>query len=170
LPVALRNPSNYADPNKALEAVTLHARRGVLTGPEQPIRSIAEGQIPVFRMDGTYWLYPLHPASRSSLVAVEALPDGSLLTLERAFVSMVNPLVISLRRAEFPPDDGSAALMVSDLAVFDTSQGWLLDNFEGLTRHRERFFFMVSDDNRRSLQSTLLVYFELLGSETMTDP
>jgi hypothetical protein len=34
--------------------------------------------------------------------------------------------------------------------------------FEGLTRHRGQRFFMVSDDNRRTLQSTLLVYFELL--------
>ena len=49
------------------------------------------------------------------------------------------------------------------MAVFDTSQGWLLDNFEGLARHREQRFFMVSDDNRSALQSTLLVYFELLS-------
>jgi hypothetical protein len=169
LPVVLRDPGNYADPNKALESVTLHPRHGILTGPEQPMRSGASGRIPVFRMDEASWAYPLHSAPRSSLVAIEALPDGSLLTLERAFVSAINPLVISLRRAEFSPNDGSAPLRVSDLAVFDTSQGWLLDNFEGLARHRERFFFMVSDNNWRTTQTTLLVYFELLGSGTMTD-
>jgi len=46
--------------------------------------------------------------------------------------------------------------------VFDTGQGWLMDNFEGLSHYRDRRFFMVSDDNCNGLQSTLLVYFEVL--------
>ena len=35
-------------------------------------------------------------------------------------------------------------LQVDNVAVFDTSDGWLLDNFEGLTRQRGRRFFMIS--------------------------
>jgi hypothetical protein len=68
--------------------------------------------------------------------------------------------VISLRRTRLLADQ--TLLKVENVAVFDTSDGWLLDNFEGLTRHRSRRFFMVSDDNTSPLQSTLLVYFELL--------
>ena len=46
--------------------------------------------------------------------------------------------------------------------MLDSGQDWLLDNFEGLTRHREQRFFMISDDNCNGWQSTLLAYFELL--------
>jgi hypothetical protein len=94
---------------------------------------------------------------------MEALPDGSLLTLERAFVSLLRPFIITLRRTQLSAHS-KEPLSVEDVAVFDTSQGWFLDNFEGLTRHRDQRFFMVSDDNQSALQSTLLVYFELLPS------
>jgi hypothetical protein len=86
------------------------------------------------------------------------------LTLERAFVSLLQPLYIVLRRTHLP-ENRYVALVVKDVAVFATSQGWLLDNFEGLTLHRNHRFFMISDDNSRALQSTLLVYFELLPSQ-----
>jgi len=46
--------------------------------------------------------------------------------------------------------------------VLDNTKGWLLDNFEGLTQHQGRYFFMVSDNNDNRLQRTLLTYFEIL--------
>ncbi len=52
---------------------------------------------------------------------------------------------------------------VTTLAVLDSSQGWSVDNFEGLARHRGLKFFMVSDNNFSALQKTLLVYFEPTG-------
>lgn len=163
LPTVLRDIRNYHDGNQALEAVTLDPRWGVLVGTETPLRSDPPGQIRIFTGSGRFWIYPLGGAPGSALVAMEALPDGSLLTLERAFVALLRPLVISLRRAELPTLGTTGTLLnVTDIAVFDSSQGWLLDNFEGLTRHRDRRFFMVSDDNCSSWQTTLLVYFELL--------
>ena len=97
---------------------------------------------------------------------MEALTDGSLLTLERAFVTPLQPLIISLRRTEPlpPPGTNQTLLKVANVAVFDSGRGWLLDNFEGLTRHRDQRFFMVSDDNCNTWQATLLVYFELKSS------
>ena len=160
LPTPLQDSAAYANSNKALEAVTLDPRWGLLTGPEQPLHGEAPGVVPIYAQNGRRWLYPLHSAPASSLVAMESLPDGSLLTLERAFVSLTRPFVISLRRTRLLADQ--TLLKVENVAVFDTSDGWLLDNFEGLTRHRDHRFFMVSDDNTNPLQSTLLVYFELL--------
>lgn len=160
LPAPLQNTRNYSNVNQALESVTIHPRWGVLTAPERPLRVGPPGYTPIYALDGRYWLYPLYPAPNSSLVALEALPDGSLLTLERAFVSVLRPLVISLRRVRLP--DGPEPLQVENVAVLDTSQGWLLDNFEGLAQRDERHFFMVSDDNSNALQNTLLAYFELL--------
>lgn len=163
LPAVLRDIHNYRDGNKALEAVTLDPRWGILMGTETPLRNDPDGQIRIFTASNRFWNYPLGNAPGSALVAMETLPEGSLLTLERAFVAPLRPLVISLRRAELPVlGTTRAPLKVTDLAVFDSSQGWLLDNFEGLTRHRDRRFFMVSDDNCSSWQTTLLVYFGLL--------
>jgi hypothetical protein len=164
LPPLLRNPRVYSNPNKALEAVTWTPEWGILLAPEQPLRGARPDTVPIVAADGRQWQYPLYPAPNSGLVALEALPDGSLLTLERAFVSLSRPLVIALRRTR--PVKTSGPLAVTDIAVFSTADGWLLDNFEGLTRHRDRCFFMISDDNGNLWQNTLLVYFELLAPPT----
>ena len=162
LPAPLRDLRNYDDSNHALEAVTIDPRWGILTGTETPLRNHPEGQIRLFRQNGQFWNYPLSSAPNSALVAMEALPDGGLLMLERAFVAPLQPLIISLRRVTLPAGETAAPLPVTDVAVFDSTQGWLLDNFEGMTRYRGQQFFMISDDNCKPWQSTLLVQFELL--------
>lgn len=164
LPAPLRDLRRYRDSNQALEAVTIDPRWGVLVGVEAPLRGDPTGQVRLFALGGHFWNYPLGGAPGGALVAMEALPDGGLLTLERAFVAPLRPLIISLRRTELPATPTEAPLKVADVAVFDSGQGWLLDNFEGLTRYRDRRFFMVSDDNCGAWQATLLVHFELLTS------
>lgn len=161
LPALLSDLRNYRDINQALEAVTIDPRWGVLTGTEAPLRDDPAGRICLFASDGRFWSYPLGSAPGSALVAMEALPDGGLLMLERAFVAPLRPLIISLRCTELPPMGGETPLPVADVAVLDSSQGWLLDNFEGLTRYRDRRFFIISDDNCSAWQTTLLVHFEL---------
>lgn len=163
LPNTLRNPYNYRNGNEALEAVTIDQRWGIITGSETPLRNDPPELIRIFTTDGRFWLYPLGHAPGSALVAMEALPDGSLLTLERAFVLPLQPFSISLRRTTLPDPKKIIPLSVSDIATFQSDQGWNLDNFEGLTRYRDNRFFMVSDDNCSILQTTLLVYFELLN-------
>lgn len=162
LPLLLRDIRNYRDRNQALEAVTVDPRWGVLVGTEAPLRNDPDHQVRIFTRNGSFWNYPLGHASGSALVAMEALPEGDLLTLERAFVTPLRPLVISLRRTPLPaPGKDSTPLKVADVAVFDSSRGWLLDNFEGLTRYRDQRFFTISDDNCSTWQTTLLLYFEL---------
>lgn len=168
LPRPLRAIKNFRKPNRSLEAVALHPDHGLLLAPELPLRDDPAGQLSVFAGQQRRWRYPLHPSRGSALVAMEVLADGSLLTLERAFVSLLQPLVISLRHARL--DRGPGLLQVRDLAVFDTSRGWLLDNFEGLSVHRDGRLFIVSDDNNSVLQSTLLVYLELLPGALGDDP
>ncbi len=170
LPAPLRDLRNYANSNQALEAVTLDPRWGVLVGTEAPLRQDPSGQIRIFRLDGRFWRYPLGNAPGSALVAMEALPEGGLLTLERAFVAPLRPLIISLRQTELPAPEGNAPLKVTEVAVFDNSQGWLMDNFEGLTHYRDRRFFMISDDNCNAWQLTLLAYFEWLPPHPATAP
>ncbi|HRY15129.1 MAG: esterase-like activity of phytase family protein [Candidatus Competibacteraceae bacterium] len=171
LPAPLRNRRRYRDENQALEAITFHPRWGLLVGTEAPLRNEPADQVRLFQLDGGHsWSYPLAPALGSALVAMEALPNNDLLTLERAFVAPLRPLIISLRRTSLPTPGEATPLTVADVAVFDSSQGWLLDNFEGLTHHREQRFFMISDDNCSAWQSTLLVYFALLPARLETTP
>lgn len=164
LPATLREASNYRDSNRALEAVAIDPVWGIVTGPELALRNDPKSLVRLFSASGRSGFYPLGDAPGSALVAMETLPQGGLLTLERAFVSILHPFTIRLRRTELPRQD-KRRLKVRDVAVFDSGQGWLVDNFEGLTRYRERRFFMVSDDNCNGLQATLLMYFELLPFE-----
>jgi hypothetical protein len=162
IPALLKDVKNYRGSNKALEALTVDSRWGVLVGTEFPLRNEPTGRVRIYSSDGLSWLYPLSDSPRSALVAIEALPEGGLLTLERAFVAPMLPLIISLRLTEQLLPGMDAPLKVKDAAILESGQGWLLDNFEGLSRYRDRRFFMVSDDNCISLQATLLVQFELL--------
>lgn len=155
LPEPLQQVRNYVHSNAALEAVTIHPELGVLTAPERSLRKNA-GKITIYALDGRQWAFPQYEAPKSAVVALEALADGSILVLERAFVSKFRPLIISLRRVTL--DNGQQP---TKIVVFNNSQGWRIDNFEGLTRHQAHFFFMVSDDNDSYLQRTLLSYFEI---------
>jgi hypothetical protein len=168
LPKPLQNVKNYVNSNKALESVTIHPQFGILTAPEWPLKE-NKGKIVIYSLAGPQWSFPPQPAPNSAVVALEALDDGSVLVLERAWVSIWQPLIISLRRVWLSPCEKCAGhintnVKVKQVVEFDSSQGWNLDNFEGLTRHQGSYFFMVSDDNESSWQRTLLSYFEIIDN------
>lgn len=152
LPEVLKDRAAYRDNNKMLEAVAW--RQGVLTTPEWPLRAEPDHDLVIYGAEGERWRLKQAPARNSAVVALESLPDGSLLIMERAFTAPVF-LIITLRR--FFPESGATAT----IATLNNSKGWRLDNFEGLTRYRENTFFMVSDNNFSAAQKTLLTYFEL---------
>jgi len=155
LPLALQKRDAYASTNKALESLADHPQLGLLTAPET---AMGDGDLSIWAVDGRRWHYTPAPALGSSVVDMEALPDGRLVVLERAFVSPLWPLVISLRLAELGTETAAG---VSTLVTLDGADGWRLDNFEGLAWHAGDRFFMVSDDNGSDLQRTLLVYLRL---------
>ncbi len=158
LPAPLNRREAYAGANQSLEAVASHPVLGILTAPEQPLRGADAGQLAVYALDGRVWHAPRAPHPNSALTEMEVLPDGSLLLLERAFELLPPRVVIWLRQGRLG-DEGALALETR--AVLDSSEGWHLDNFEGLARHRARRFFLVSDDNGSPLQNTLLIYLEV---------
>lgn len=163
LPPGLAAVERYASGNLALESLTVHPREGVLVAPERPLRGADPRRIPITALDGRRWRYPLSERHANSLVELEALPDGSVLALERSFSLAFGHRVTALRRiAALPEAPGSAPLAVEDLAVLDSADGWNLDNFEGLARHHGMRFFLVSDDNGLPWEKTLLVYLEIL--------
>lgn len=166
LPEPLRNRQNYSDSNQALEAVTRHPQFDILTTPERPLKKHS-GEVIIYSLTGQQWHIPQPSAPNSAVVAMETLTDGSILILERAFVSIFRPFTISLRRIWLSacptcPAASQPVLDVQPVVNWNNGEGWNLDNFEGLTHHQGAYFFIVSDDNDNFLQRTLLSYFELV--------
>jgi len=145
--------------NKMLEAVCIHPREGVLTAPEEPLND-ETGTARLYRADGRAWR--LTPG-RGGIVALECLPNGDVLVMERDYSMFTLRFIITLRRLHLPPGTTPDSLLPAEtLATLDSHQGLQIDNLEGLARHDGNRFFMVSDDNDVFIQRTLLSYFELV--------
>jgi hypothetical protein len=158
LPGVLTNPRFYKDANNGLESLTLHPTLGLLTGPEKSRRG---DTIPFFDPSGERWLY--RPFEEyGAMVALEALDNGEVIVLERAFSFPLAPWTITLARVRPSRENAGTELPAERLARFNSGQGWRISNFEGLTHHRDNRFFMVSDDGGKVLLQTQLVYFEIL--------
>jgi hypothetical protein len=162
LPAALRDVHRYRGGNTMLESVCLHPREGILTAPEKPLDD-ETSTARLYRMDGGSWRFPANPGG---IVALECLPGGDVLVMEREYSSLSLHWVVTLRNLRLPPGTPLDSLLVTEtVTTLDSDKGLHLDNFEGLTRHRGNRFFMVSDDNDVFIQRTLLVYFELVDQK-----
>ena len=163
LPAALSDINNYARANRALESIAWHPQWHYLTAPEQPMRGSSESIVPLFALDpAQHWRYPLAAEPNAGLTAIEVLDDGSILTLERGFGVFFVPVISTLRRIAKLPEETGSLLAPQTIARFNSGQGWYIDNFEGLTHLGHGRILMVSDDNTKPYQSTLLAAFELL--------
>ncbi len=156
LPSILADKKNYSTTNQMLEAVTLHPEKGILTIAQRPMKGRKNQRL--YALNGESWEYHMEKHKGNGVSAMEALPDGRILFMERAWHSLLSPLIVTLKEGRFSAD---GKLQLKVIATLNSSKGWALDNFEGLTRHKGQRFFMVSDDNNSLLQRTLLFYFEL---------
>lgn len=159
LPDLLRRSGYRPKTNRGMEAVTLHLQQGIITGPEYPRANQSHYLIST---SGRTWQYQPKEAD-GALVALEALPNGDLVLLERAYTSIFSPWVISLTRIRAADLVSSSSVTTELIARFDSGQGWLIQNMEGLTRHQGMHFFMVSDDGNKPWAQTQLVYFKIVG-------
>ncbi len=162
LPSRLRDEKYAPRGNRSLEAVTRHPLFGLMTGPEQPPDGIAH----YLAADGErYWTFTTGELE-GALVALESLPNGDLLLLERAYTSIFSPWVITLSRIPLSElQSGKSEVESQTVARMDSSEGWLIQNMEGLTRHQGMSFFMVSDDGNKPWAQTQLFYFRVIDPE-----
>ncbi len=158
LPALLADGKNFVEPNKGLEALTVQPAFGVLTAPEAPLKGEPRGYSHIFSLDGRAWRYPLAP--NHHIVGLQALEGRGVLVLERDYRSLLGGMRIALRRVELPAKDDEP-LVPETLVELSTNDGHPIDNFEGLTAHRGRRYFLISDDNDIFLQRTLLLYIEI---------
>jgi len=165
LPEPLADAARYAGSNSGLEAVAVHPLHGVLVAPEARLTGDASDTLPIFALDGGEWRYQPLDARYSAIVGIEVTPEGDLTILERRYKSIFSAVIFSLRRLHMHEAPAGSAPPVSDIARFSNREGWRVDNFEGIARHRGNRWFIVSDDNRSAIQRTVLVYFEVLGDD-----
>jgi hypothetical protein len=159
---ALKNPNRYADSNKGLEAVTVHPTAGVLSAPEFPLKHESDDRVRIYSPDGLWLTLPRLKTRNAAIVALEALPDGSILSMERAHDWWTLSLTVALRLTQAPNIAGNREPAPGRTIVrMNSANGWAVENFEGLARHKSNRFFMVSDDNGQPFLNTVLVYFAI---------
>jgi len=146
---------NYQTKNKALESIAYSKKYGIITAAELPLIGSDNSLHVVYAKDKKYKFF-----ASSSLTAMEFIDEDRVLTLERSFNQLTRQRVIVLKEVDLSKvKDGVCHSKV--LAMLNSSKGWRLDNFEGLTKVGKNKFLMVSDDNRGFFQKTLLVLFKI---------
>ncbi len=149
--------------NSGLEAVA--------TGPNGAVFAIPERSgdlhrpFPVWRRAGEAWETLHLPRSGDFLITDAAVgPDGRLYVLERS-LSLLGGFAMRIRRANVAGMADGALLQTEEMALFPVGSG--VDNMEGMSfapggdGRREARLLVVSDDNFRFFQRTLLVEFVL---------
>ena len=165
IPKKLRKKKYYRSKNKALESVTIHPEYGILTAAEYPLKKYPKNKQSIYSSTGKIWHFPASKATNSAITGLEVLPNGDILVLERAYKDLITPIKIFLRRIKFNQCDKQQNCKTQVIASFNGADGWLLDNFEGLTHFQGNKYLMVSDDNGSPLQKTILVLFEIKSTE-----
>lgn len=160
LPAALEERATYHRRGKALESVTIHPQHGVLTAPEYPLKNSDWSLLSLYSAAGDEFTTARDDEADFALCALESMPDGSLLALRRRHQFLAPAWTSRLERLVFTGNNTMQRQLVAELVI--ASGGFPVDNYEGLARHRDNRFFMISDNNEHFMQQTLLVYFEII--------
>ncbi len=102
---------------------------------------------------------------------MSALPDGSLLILERrfkkpkGFLGMLSNNIIKMRIRHIPAKNLRPGRLIDGKILLEANRRYRIDNMEGLATHTnpngDQIITIMSDDNFSALQSTLLLQFLL---------
>lgn len=88
------------------------------------------------------------------------MSDGSLLILEREFHLLSLGHTLWLKKVPLMECKANTC-PAKTLIKLKSSDGWELDNFEGLTRIGDDLYLMISDDNDSFLQECIVVLFQV---------
>ena len=164
LPKALKNSDNYRSRNKSLESLAWHAKYGIVTATEWPLKQYDKKKQTIYALSGKKWHFKAEPEARSAVSAIEVMEDGNFLVLERSFVSYLDPFVVTLKKV-YINQCKKGMCKTEVLLKMNSHKSWGVDNFEGLTRVGKNRYVMISDDNDNFFQKTLLIYFEVLDEK-----
>ncbi len=167
-PKKLSKKSKFRHKNKALESVSYHPKYGIITAAEYPIKKYKKTTQTLFSNTGKEWHFERSKATNSAITGLEVLANGDVLVLERAYKNPVTPVVINLRRLHLDQCTKDKQCKTETIARFNASDGWVVDNFEGLAHYKGNQYLMVSDDNNNIFQKTILVLFEISNNKVAT--
>lgn len=162
LPKKLRDPKNYRSRNKSLEALAWHEKYGLITASEWPLKHKKKKEQTIYALSGKVWHFMAEAEQKSAVVAMEVMDDGNILVMERSFIDIIHPFIITLKKVYLNHCTEKKGMCHTEtLLKMNSHKGWRIDNFEGLARVGKHRYLMVSDDNDNFFQQTLLVYFEV---------
>ena len=153
---SLRDAENYESKNKGLEAVAYSKKYGVVTAPELPLKHEHGKYHTIYAKDKS-WKFK----ARGNITALEFIDKNRVLVLLREFNEFTRKRVTTIREVNLKKCKKSICKS-EVLARLDSSDGWKIDNFEGLTKIGKNRYLMISDDNGSFFQKTLLVLFEIV--------
>jgi len=113
----------------------------------------------LYRANGDEMIAPRDAKEDMAVCAIEVMPDGGLLVLERRHKLLAPTWTTVLVKLS---QEQGVHLHREEIARMQIGGRMPVDNYEGLTRHIDNRYFMISDNNEHFTQRTLLVYFELL--------
>jgi hypothetical protein len=158
LPAPLADETQYSKKNSRLEAVAVDERHGVLTAPERPLIGQPEDRHTLYAADGTTWSFEAFQ-SDSRLKAIQKLPDGNLLILERTREEKGGAPTARLRYLDFAKCTAKRECQLAELSA--EPDAMMVDNFEGMARLSEDLFLIVTDKTRKDAEPTTFVLFRV---------
>jgi len=155
IPEQLRNISNYRSENKSLESVLFHDQLGLIIGTEYSLKDKDKTQLGFYTLDGNFWSFPAY-FHDGALTSLSTAKDNDLLALERVYGGFFSGIKVALHHLRINGDHVEDKV----IALFLPAEGFFNDNFEGLEKHKDDFYFMISDDNNHPAKRTVLIYFK----------
>jgi hypothetical protein len=161
LPVPLADKTRYSKKNSRLESVAFDERHGVLTAPERPLVGEPENLHTIYAADGTNWSFKAFgPDSR--LKAIQKLPAGNLLILERSREEKGGTPTARLRYLDLAACSAGGECSPGELSA--APDPMLVNNFEGLARLSDDLFLIVTDMKGKDKDPTTLVLFKITAA------
>lgn len=108
----LRDPAALRSEGNGVESLTLHPVLGYLVAPEAPLAGLSRRTHVIYGAEGPVVAYHTGANDKTSIKAMETLPDGRLLILERdridevtirTFLRIVDPALCRLESPCTPP-------------------------------------------------------------------
>lgn len=155
VPAPADDLGNYRKKGQGLEAVAFDPQAGIVTAPESPLQAAPADRHTLYA-NGQQWSFARHSVD-SRLKAIEWLPGGHLLALERSKGASKGLLIASLRRVALGGCATGSACATSEVAVLPA--GPL--NFEGMTLVGTDHVLLVSDNGGSPSQDTTFVLVPL---------
>jgi len=161
LPKIIKN-AKLRSKNKGLESLTYLKNFGFLTAFEYAPKGKNRCDQSIYSLRGKEFKVKLEPFKNCAISEIEALDDGNLLILERAYGGMFKRFVVTLKKLYINGCKNKSYCKSEIVYQIDSYKDDFIENYEGLANLRNDRFLLISDDNNNFFQSTHLIYFEII--------